>query len=278
MSLQDKAIKHKTVRTLLYEASKRFIMPRFQSLKANEVHTKTSPSDLVTIADIETELWLSDQLQKLLPGSLVVGEEAVSKDPTVINALQKDKPVWIIDPVDGTSNFARGSDKFCVMLALVQKGESLASWIYAPRFGKLYQAQKDTGAFEIDDNTGIKYKLSIDPKRCDQGFISVKYFPTNKHDLIRKAYQENFGPTNTIGCAGLEYAYLASNRSSHSVYRRLKPWDHVPGTLLASEAGASIVRFNGEPYSSLHNSGGIVASNSHERGVSIIKHLNLTQF
>ncbi|GAA3076992.1 hypothetical protein GCM10020254_21260 [Streptomyces goshikiensis] len=108
------------------------IMPRFRQLADHEVDEKSGPHDLVTVADRKAEEHLTAALTRLLPGSAVVGEEAVHADPAVYGALRADAPVWIVDPVDGTRQFVNGDPAFCTLVALAVRGEILASWTFAP--------------------------------------------------------------------------------------------------------------------------------------------------
>ena len=94
------------VRDLLITAADTLIVPRFQTLGDDDVH-QSSPTDLVTVADVETEEWLTPRLLELLPGSVVVGEEGVAADERVLDHLEGDAPVWVVDPVDGTRNLRK---------------------------------------------------------------------------------------------------------------------------------------------------------------------------
>src|SRR3954471_14987978 len=122
------------------------IMPRFRQLAAHEVDQKSGPHDLVTDADRKAELYLTEVLRKLLPGSVVVGEEAVHADPASYEALQGDAPVWIVDPVDGTRQFVHGNPGFCTLVALALGGVVLASWTYAPALDEFAVAVRGRGA------------------------------------------------------------------------------------------------------------------------------------
>lgn len=128
------------------EAAAAEIVPRFRQLAEDDVVQKSGPHDLVTSADRLAELRLTDALTALLPGSAVVGEEAVHADPAVYGALEGDAPVWIVDPVDGTRQFVHGDPGFCTLVALVRGGETLASWTYAPALGELAIAVLGDGA------------------------------------------------------------------------------------------------------------------------------------
>ena len=92
---------------LLAEVARVEIVPRFRALAHGDWREK-GPGDIVTIADERTEAALAPRLQALLPGSVVLGEEAAAKDPSLFDLLSGDHPVWIIDPIDGTANFAEG--------------------------------------------------------------------------------------------------------------------------------------------------------------------------
>lgn len=123
------------------------IMPRFRRLAAHEIEQKAGPHDLVTDADRNAELYLTQVLGALLPGSVVVGEEAVHANPATYEAIQGDAPVWIVDPVDGTRQFVHGNDGFCTLVALVRHGVLHASWTYAPARDQLATAVRGGGAF-----------------------------------------------------------------------------------------------------------------------------------
>lgn len=99
------------------------IVPRFQQLAEHEISTKSGPSDLVTIADLEAEEDLTQIFEDILPSSHVVGEEAVSKETVDMGILASEPGyIWVIDPVDGTNNFAGGRPKFGTIVALVHGG------------------------------------------------------------------------------------------------------------------------------------------------------------
>ncbi|MDH3738987.1 MAG: inositol monophosphatase, partial [Alphaproteobacteria bacterium] len=92
------------VTQLLRQVAADIILPRHQKLGADDISEKDH-GELVTVADTETEKWLSVELANLLPGSCVVGEEAAYADPRVFERLADADPVWVIDPIDGTHNF-----------------------------------------------------------------------------------------------------------------------------------------------------------------------------
>ena len=111
------------------------VMPSFRSLRPEDVHAKATPGDpddIVTIVDKAAERYLIDALAEIVPGAAFIGEEAVAETPSLLTALSASAPALLIDPIDGTKNFARGVPEFGVMLALVEGGRTRASWIAVP--------------------------------------------------------------------------------------------------------------------------------------------------
>ena len=116
------------------------MMPRFLASKVDEAEMK-GVDEPVTIVDREVEAFLSEALTKLAPGVAIVGEEAADADPAVLDALSSQ--CWIIDPLDGTSNFAKGEGHFGIIIALADAGETVAGWIYDPVRDRLCHAKRD---------------------------------------------------------------------------------------------------------------------------------------
>ena len=144
----------------LAEVAEQEIMPRWRNLAAGDVREKTGPNDLVTVADEAAEHALAARLPDLLPGSIMIGEESVEKDRGLLDVLKGDQPVWIVDPVDGTKNFAEGSDRFGVMVALVERDVTIAAVIYEPVTGRALMAEAGGGA-ELVDRSGERTRLNV---------------------------------------------------------------------------------------------------------------------
>ena len=105
-----------------------------------------TPGSVVTAADVASEE-LERELPALLSGSVVVGEEMIENNPAALDLLDGDAPVWVLDAVDGTSNFAKGSVDFAVMVALVRRRQTIAGWIFRPVDGDMYTCELGAGAF-----------------------------------------------------------------------------------------------------------------------------------
>jgi fructose-1,6-bisphosphatase/inositol monophosphatase family enzyme len=132
---------------ILREAAQTLICPRFRCLDQAAISTKSHDNDLVTVVDLETEEFLCRRLTALLPGSGAMGEESVYRDAARKKILDGPDPVWIVDPVDGTANYARGIPEFAIIVALAQRGRTLAGWIHDPLSGRLYVAERGSGVW-----------------------------------------------------------------------------------------------------------------------------------
>ncbi|MFF1543370.1 inositol monophosphatase family protein [Streptomyces sp. NPDC058291] len=221
------------------------IMPRFRQLAAHEVDQKNGPHDLVTDADRNAELYLTEVLGALLPGSVVVGEEAVHADPASYEAIQGDTPVWIVDPVDGTRQFVHGDDGFCTLVALVRHGVLLASWTYAPARDQLATAVRGGGAF-LDGE-----RLFAGPPGPGRALTVATSHPDYTSDEQKRAllglWTDGVAP-RPCGSAGLEYLAVARGELDATAFSWEAAWDHAAGLLLVEEAGGAHLTLAGEPF------------------------------
>ncbi|MGW0833797.1 inositol monophosphatase family protein [Streptomyces prunicolor] len=221
------------------------IMPRFRQLAAHEVDQKSGPHDLVTDADRDAERYLTKVLGALLPGSVVVGEEAVHADPETYEAIQGDAPVWIVDPVDGTRQFVRGETGFCTLVALVRHGELLASWTYAAARDQMATAVKGGGAF-LD---GVRLRSGApDPARDLEVATSHPDYTTDAQKRALLGLWADGVHTRPCGSAGLEYLAVARGELDATAFSWEAAWDHAAGLLLVEEAGGAHLTLTGEPF------------------------------
>lgn len=241
------------VSEILREVAAEEILPRFQRLSASEVREK-GPGDLVTVADEASERQLSRRLADLLPGSVVVGEEEAAGDDGVLARIGGDEWVWIIDPVDGTANFAAGRPTFGVMVALARDGETRAGWIYDPCGGRMGIAVKGDGAWLDGERL---HCAAPAPLAAMTGALSMRFFekPLRQH-LEERA--RGLARAFTLGCAAHEYLSLASGDIHFAVYRKIMPWDHAAGALMHEEAGGYHTKLDGGRYGPTEWSGGLM--------------------
>ncbi|MBO6836926.1 MAG: inositol monophosphatase family protein [Alphaproteobacteria bacterium] len=243
MSLADR-IDTTKVQALLREAAETIVLPRFDSLRGHEIIEK-APGDLVTVADLEAERFLTRELRALLAGSLVVGEEAHSKDPEILRRFEDDGPVWVIDPVDGTKNFTKSSATFCMMVALVERNRPIMGWIHDPLPNRTAIAVDGAGGW-LD---GQRLTIPEAPPEKDMiGLVNAWYFEEPRRKQVRAEAQARFGHVSSLSCAGQDFLAQAQGKRHFSFYRRLWPWDHAPGALLLREAGGMVERVDGTPY------------------------------
>jgi fructose-1,6-bisphosphatase/inositol monophosphatase family enzyme len=197
----------------------------------------------VTIADREAEAALTSQLPELVPGSRVVGEEAVSSDPSLLRLLRDAAPVWLVDPIDGTRNFAAGHGPFGTMVALVERGVPLMAAIYCSEDDTMVLAERGQGVF-LNNERLVAASRSYD---SHEGTILTKFMPTElAATLLHRARGHQLLP-NAM-CAAHEYVEVARGRKDYVVYFRLLPWDHVPGALIVREAGGVVRHPDGRDY------------------------------
>ncbi|MEO3753771.1 inositol monophosphatase family protein [Streptomyces sp. B6B3] len=221
------------------------IMPRWRRLAAHEVTSKAGPHDLVTVADRQAEVRLTEALTALLPGSLVVGEETVHEDPDSYAALRGDAPVWIVDPIDGTRQFVEGRTGFATLVALARAGELLASWLLAPARRLLAHARRGGGAW-LD---GRRLQAgSPEPGAVLRVACSHPDYTTGAEKRALAALWAPGVAPRASRAAGLEYLDIARGELDAVAYSWELAWDHAAGLLLVTEAGGTHLTPAGEPF------------------------------
>ncbi|MFJ6843554.1 inositol monophosphatase family protein [Streptomyces griseoluteus] len=221
------------------------ILPRFRRLAEHEVDQKSGPHDLVTDADRLAERRLTEELSRLLPGSVVVGEEAVHANPATYEAIRGDAPVWIIDPVDGTRQFVHGNDGFCTLVALAHRGTVLASWTYAPVRDQFATAVRGKGAYLDGERL---FAGPPGPGRDLKVAVSHPDYTTeDQKRALRALWTEGVAP-RSCGSAGLEYLAIARGETDAVAFSWEAAWDHAAGLLLVEEAGGAHLTLTGEPF------------------------------
>jgi len=232
------------VTAVIREVAEEEALPRFRALKDGDVREKRA-GDLVTVADLAVEARLAERLPELLPGSLVVGEEAVEEDATVLDRVTGNDFVWIIDPIDGTTNFAHGRPAFAVMVALTRGHEILAGWIHDPLGKRTAVAGRGEGTYLNGE------KVRISAERDVKTLRGTLHFGNYAHPEIGRLLERNRSRVNThrsLRCAGQEYLRLMRGESDFALFTKTKPWDHCAGVLLHQEAGGAARLLTGKSY------------------------------
>lgn len=249
---------------IIRETAERDIMPRFRRLERHEVMEKNA-GEVVTIADIEAEHRLSRRLPDLVPDSHVVGEEAVAGNPEILTKLAATGPAWLVDPVDGTGNFAAGSPVFAVIVCFLVDGVAKAGWIHDPVSGNTALTYEGEGAWYAGERLSV---CSPAPLEAMIGSLNYSYFPHDHREVVRQR-AHRFRELRTYRCAAHDYLSLARGEKHFSLYRRLWPWDHAAGVLLLQEAGGHTARLDGRPYRAADRVEGILSTTDAESWQSI---------
>ncbi|SEP47259.1 fructose-1,6-bisphosphatase [Rhodospirillales bacterium URHD0017] len=230
------------VAELMRETAASELLPRFRALAKEDIRMKR-PGDVVTVADEASEQRLAVGLAKILPGVPVVGEEAVENEPGLVDLIARPgETCWVVDPLDGTANFAAGKDRFAMIVCLVHDTVAVGGWILDLPTGSMAVALKGEGV--TLDGAAVKRPK---PARPPIGFVGYKV----KKEFDRQlppAKRRTLGRVSTLSCAGAEYHEILTGRADFNLYRTTKPWDHAAGTLMIAEAGGEAQRFDGKPY------------------------------
>ena len=259
-------INNNEIKSILFDLSNKFILPMYRNLKSTDVMKKKN-NDLVTTVDLQVEEELNNILCKLLPNSLFVGEEKFSNTPNILNSYLEKKYCWTVDPIDGTTNFAQGKDKFAVMIALSFGDQILQSWIYKPLTEELCSAIKGGGTLFNEKKINIINSLSIDKTK---GSISSKYWEDNYINTMNNI-KNNFAEVKSYGCIGIEYIDIANSVRNFAVLSKLSPWDHLPGILIIREAGGFDSYFDKGMYNHLLKKKNLVVAANRDLGNQILE-------
>ena len=247
--------------TILRDAARAEALPRFRRLDASMVSTKTEAIDLVTEADVATEEVIKAAIAQWMPQALFVGEESVAADPALLLALADADLAVVVDPIDGTANYAAGLPLFATMAAVVSKGETIAGIIYDPMGDDWMMAERGGGAWLRRPN-GEAVRLQVAaplPLAQMVGCASVSYLPEGKRaEVLANLAQVRV--VSNFRCAGHEYRTLVSGHAQFGCWNKLMPWDHLAGVLMAQEAGAHAARLDGQPYLPHHVDGGLLVA------------------
>jgi fructose-1,6-bisphosphatase/inositol monophosphatase family enzyme len=242
------------VAAIMREVAAEAILPRFGHLSKADIRPKGGGGDFATIADLEAERALAERLAALLPGSRVVGEEDSEKRPELLQEIAGEGAVWIVDPLDGTHNFAKGVDRFAMIVALAQGGETVAGWIYDPVRGGLAMAERGAGAFEAGRRLKVAAAAPLGEMRGAIYGRAGRRGLSGELDAARRV----FAGLSDLRSAGAEHLALLRGENHFALFTRLMPWDHAAGALLHREAGGFNACFDGKPYRPTRHEGGLL--------------------
>ncbi|MEU4472191.1 inositol monophosphatase [Micromonospora sp. NPDC023888] len=230
---------------LLREAADQVVLPLFRKLDDADVSEK-APGEVVTVADRRAEELLSAGLRRLRPGSKVVGEEGVADDPELLRHLRDAGDVWLVDPVDGTANFAAGRRPFALMVSLLTDGQPVAGWILDPLADTLAAGWVDEGT--LLNGRPVAGTISVPPRGELRGAAMTRFLPPETRDRVRAGGRQLGELLPGQHCAGREYLDILTGEQQFVLFWRTLPWDHAPGTVLVRAAGGVARRFDGVDY------------------------------
>lgn len=233
-------------------------------------YTKTSDIDIVTEADRETETYISAELLRCFPEHHLMGEEGGGQGAPAETAEFH----WIVDPLDGTVNFAHHIPNFCVSIALCNaQRQPLVGVIYEPTRKDLYTAIKGQGAFLNGQRLQVSKTDNLLQSVIGSGFAYDKHTNPNDNTAQWAAFIKRVRDCRRIGSAALDLAYVAAGRFDGYWERSLKPWDVMAGVLLVQEAGGTISDYRGGDSPQWDEDGRYVASNGkiHQAMLDVLK-------
>ena len=247
--------------TILRDAARAEILPRFRRLGPGAVRHKDGPLDPVTDADEAAERRITAALATRYPASLVIGEEACSRDPAILSGLAEAPLAFVVDPVDGTANFAAGLALFGVMAAAICHGQVVAAVIHDPIGDDTALALRGGGAWiETPDGSRSPLKVAAPAPVAEMaGNVSWRFMPEPRRGTVCRNLPL-LGGAWDYRCAAHEYRMTAAGHGHFLVFNRLLPWDHAPGWLLHREAGGFSARLDGSDYRPAATDGGMICA------------------
>ncbi|MEL6520213.1 MAG: inositol monophosphatase family protein [Pseudomonadota bacterium] len=246
-------------------AARAEIVPRFRSLPPDSIKAKSAPDDLVTEADTRTELRLTNAIQEILPEAQILGEEAEAEDPSIMGRVAEPGLCAIIDPVDGTWNFASGLSIFGSILAVTNDGETVFGLLYDPLLDDWIMATRGGGAWYCRPGAAPQ-PISTAPATTlpeMTGFLGLHLFPKPHQAEIAQGFP-NFRRILSLRCSCHEYRTLATGRVDFNMNGMLKPWDHAAGALVIEEAGGVAKMLDGRPYKPVITEGHMLTASCEE--------------
>lgn len=220
-------------------------LPRFRNMESDAIRYK-SCGEVVTQTDVAIQTGLIIHLKTIYPHAVFVAEEHCADISHDFAHASDADHTWIIDPVDGTGNFVRGDPFFCTMVALQERGATVAAWLYAPVLGLSGYAVVDEPPIFSGPLCGPVTEIS---SPADIVTTHPLFWSESDRRLFEQAYKLP-APFRPSRCAGIEYLALAAGRSRGLVFTWDKPWDHIPGLFLLAASGGAHRCADGKLYTS----------------------------
>lgn len=214
-----------------------FIQQESAKLSSGDIETK-SKNSLVTYVDKTSEKIVVDFLSELIPESGFIAEEGTSNK-------KGEKYNWVIDPLDGTTNFIHGIPTYCVSIALLKNNELALGVIYEPNQDEMFYAWKNGGAYLNGKSISVSSTTKISNALLATGFPYYDYERIDGYMNMLKWLMHNSRGVRRIGSAAIDLAYVACGRFDAFYEYSLNPWDVAAGAIIVNEAGGSVKDFEG---------------------------------
>jgi len=246
---------------ILSSAGKTEIMPRLGALTTVQVREKSTRFDVVTDADEAAEQAITVALEAAYPGGVVVGEEATARNSSLLGAIGTADLAFVLDPLDGTKNFASGLPLFGIMAAAAVRGEVVLAAIHDPVCRDTAFALRGEGAW-MQGPDGSRADLNVAaavPVEQMDAIIGTNFLPEPRRTIVN-GNLSRLAMSSWLRCAAHEYRMAAAGHCHLLFYNKLMPWDHAAGWLLHREAGGYSAHFDGTGYRPTHLTGGLICA------------------
>lgn len=260
---------------LVRKVSAKEIKPLFRNLHSADIAQKSQSDDLVTQADIMSERAITQGLKTILPSACVIGEEAVASNPNTLDLLEGSDLAIIVDPIDGTWNYAQGINLYGVLIAVVKAGVTIWGMLYDSSLDDWIETRKSGGTWFC--RPGKKeLRLTVNqpnPEHQLTGFVAPINFQLDNQVAVSKMILK-YARAHTLRCCCHEYRAMIHGNVDFFINPKPKVWDHAAGVLAVQEAGGTVKMLDGSEYSPLLRSGVIVAGKSEDIVNKVSKDFN----
>jgi len=254
-----------TLLRIVRQAAREHVLLGFRRLSPAQVHVKSGPEDLVTDADRGAEVAIERAVRAAFPDASVVGKEAVAADASLLERIDGPGTCVVVDPIDGTHNYASGLALFGMIVAVVEAGETRLGLLHDPIGDDAVVAVRGAGTWLIGASGGAeRLHVRTPPARAKpSGYVPLHLMDPGRQ---RRAAGRlaGYGRTATLSCSCHEYRTLALGHADFCIGVRAWPWDHAAGVLAVREAGGVAVRSDGEPYQPGRHDGSVITAVSGE--------------
>lgn len=250
------------------------VLPRFRRLAPGDIAMKSGPTDLVTLADTEAEAALTKAILHRWPEVRVIGEEAVSADPGSLAGIAAAPRSVILDPVDGTWNFARGLALFGMICAIAERGRPVYGLIYDPVLDDWVEASTDGPARMVmaDGTTNVLATSTEARLPRMSGYIPLGLMPAAVKPGLAALFPD-FGRVTSLRCSAHEYRMVAQGHVEFCLAGSLNPWDHAAGALAVQQAGGVARMLDGQAYDVGLTEGWLLSAGSEDIWGSVAERL-----